>query len=420
MINPLVSTLLVGAYLISLFFIIFWLVVHMLFKKESKIQELTTFPVVTIAIPARNEEKAIEQTIRSAIALDYPADKLEILVLNHGSSDGTEEIAKEVIASSNANVRLINVSKTQGHLKGEPMNVALKQATGEYFVCFDADSIIDKDALLKMLPYFNEGVGCVLPCMKVYSPKTFIQKLQAYEYILNMFYKKIMGSADCIHVAPGPFSVYNTKIVRDLGGFDETNITEDLELTYKIQKNNYQVIQLIDVFSYTIAPKNFKQYFRQRTRWFKGAFLTTLSKRYRVFLLNPKYGDFGLFMLPMLLLSGFLAMFILFTSTYYGAKHAVSYLLDLNSVGFDLITLLTTLNFDFNILDFDYFLVGVFLIVLSFSLYVFYNAFSFTQEKIFAHGIIPFFVFVLLYFFLLGLSWTGVFADLLRGRVLRW
>ena len=116
------------------------------------------FPFVTIAIPAFNEEEAIERTIKSALELDYPKEKIEILVMNHSSTDNTKKIAEEVIEKSNhPNIRLINVKRTPGKLKAEPMNIALNEAKGEFFVCFDADSVTQKNALKKILPYYSRG-----------------------------------------------------------------------------------------------------------------------------------------------------------------------------------------------------------------------------------------------------------------------
>ena len=84
------------------------------------------------------------------------------------------------------------------------MNTGIRQAKGEYVVCMDADSIIpDKKALYKMLPYFSsEDIAAVLPCLKVGETKNLLQKMQRYEYLVNMFYKELMGRLDCIKVTP--------------------------------------------------------------------------------------------------------------------------------------------------------------------------------------------------------------------------
>lgn len=127
-----------GAYVVSLYFTIFWLLVYLDFGAEDKIKPLKKYPKVTIAIPAYNEEKTIAETIKSAVNLDYPKNKLEILVINDGSRDKTKQIT-ELLTKKYSNVKLIN-QINQG--KAVALNTALSKAKGEFFICLDADSFI--------------------------------------------------------------------------------------------------------------------------------------------------------------------------------------------------------------------------------------------------------------------------------------
>jgi len=142
----------------------------------------------------------------------------------------------------------------------------------------DADSYVSKDALHKILPEFtNDNIAAVLPLLKVRNPKNFLQKMQWLEYIVNMFYKELMSKLDCVHVSPGPFSVYKKSILMKIGGFDENNLTEDLEITLRLQKYNYRIVQLLNTDVHTIAPETFKELYKQRNRWFKGAVLNAVA-----------------------------------------------------------------------------------------------------------------------------------------------
>jgi len=96
------------------------------------------------------------------------------------------------------------------------MNAGINVAKGEFFAGLDADSFVREDALKKLLPYFTEeDIAAVLPLIKIRNPRNVLQRLQWYEFIVNMFYKKIASLINCIHVTPGPFSVYRTELSDD-------------------------------------------------------------------------------------------------------------------------------------------------------------------------------------------------------------
>ena len=143
-------------FLFFLYFMVFWLLVF-LEKPFDDVEETTEyFPLVTVAIPAYNEEDSIAGTLDSVLKLDYPLDKLEIIVINDGSKDRTEEIVNKIIADNPSfNIRMINQAN---HGKGVAMNNALGLAKGVYFVPLDADSFIDSDALKKIQKQFKEVV----------------------------------------------------------------------------------------------------------------------------------------------------------------------------------------------------------------------------------------------------------------------
>ncbi len=221
----LVKMILWTAYLISLYFVVFWLLVLLDSDKKSKAKGLNYYPKVTIAVPAYNEEKNITPTLESVIRLDYPKEKMDIIVINDGSTDQTKQVIEDFISKCDHEIRLIN-KKNEG--KGAALNAALKLGKGEFFICLDADSFASRNAIKKILPHFtSKDIAVVLPIIKVSRPKNIWQKMQWLEYTVNMFYKKLMGRLNCIHVSPGPFSVYRKDILEKIGGFDAGNLTED-------------------------------------------------------------------------------------------------------------------------------------------------------------------------------------------------
>src|SRR3989344_7883436 len=178
-------------YFFSLYFIIFWFLVFLDKGVKERDLKLKKYPSVTIAIPSYNEGKNIEKTINSVLNLNYPKEKLKLIIVNDGSKDNTKQIVEKIIRNNKqSNILLIN-QPNQG--KGSALNNALKNTNSEFFVTLDADSFVKENALQKLIPHFEKNVAAVLPIIKINDNKSFIEKIQSYEYPINFFYKKIMA-----------------------------------------------------------------------------------------------------------------------------------------------------------------------------------------------------------------------------------
>src|SRR3989338_2046230 len=404
-------------YFLTLFYTVFLLVAFLEDTPEKK-RNLSSKPIVSVIIPAYNEEGVIRETMNSALNLDYPPEKLELIVVNDGSTDETRKIVEDVI-SENKSKRIILVNqKNKG--KYSALNVGIKIAKGEFFACLDADSIVENNALKKMLPYFeNKKTAVVLPLMKIRNPKNIWQKIQHYEYVINMFYKKIMSNLNCVHVAPGPFSIYRTKTAIKEGGFRKGHNTEDLEITLRLQKKNYKIVQLMNVEVLTDSPDNFRNLYRKRNRWNMGSVLNAWD--YRKMIFNKKYGDFGLFQMPFVLFAGFFSLtIIILTLALNIIKPLAKALHNLSLVNYDIMTYVRNYRFELNLLDFDYYKIIIFVSVLTISLADFIASHKYCREKLAKHGIIPLFVFMFFYYLLLGIIWLGIVKDLLFKRKTEW
>lgn len=320
---------------LAIYISVFYLLV--LLENKDRIiikKELKNFPKVTIIIPAYNEEKTIGETIESVLNLDYPKSQIEIIVVNDGSKDKTLEIAKKYEEKG-----VIVLSKSNGG-KGSAMNYGLKHATGEFIVSLDSDSFVEPDVLKKMLVYFeDENVMAVTSGMKVQSPKTILEKVQAIEYMFAIFLRKIFSFLNALTVAPGPFTVFRASVFEKIGSFDENNITEDMEIALRIQSANYKIESSPDSLVYTKVPTSVFALLRQRIRWNRG-YLHNLYKYKHLFSL--KYGDMGIFVVPI----GLLTLVLLLGLFYYNIYVLVSkfimdvimgtVIIDLNySIGFN-------------------------------------------------------------------------------------
>ncbi len=413
-----IKVVLWATYLISLYFAIFWFMVFLTTNNKTKNKAITNPPFVSIVIPAYNEEKRIKPTIQSVLGLDYPADKFELIVVNDGSKDQTAQIIEGMInGNKKFNIKTIN-QKNKG--KGAALNAGLKLSRGEFFVSLDADSFVEKSALKKILPHFTQDdIAAVLPVLKVKKPKNLLQRIQWFEYIVNIFYKELMSRLDCVHVAPGPFCVYKKDIIKKLNGFDENdNLTEDLEMALRLQYHNYKLVQLLDVDVHTIAPASIKELYSQRNRWYKGSILNAFKYRHMFF--NKKYGDFGLIQMPTIVISGLIALVLTISMAYYGLKPHIKYLYHLKFVNFDVIPLLKNFVINFNFLDLNYMALSLILVMLGISITIIKKSHRYTREKIVKKNILPLVLYLFVYFVLLGVMWVGITIDLITRKKQRW
>ena len=405
-------------YFVSLYFTVFWFIVFVekwgsIDNKNSN--KLDSFPIVSIVIPAYNEENSILETIGSVLKLNYPRGKLEIIVVNDGSTDSTRAKVEAFIKKGKS-VILIN---QKNHGKAAALNKGLKRAKGDFFVCLDADSVVTPEALNQLLPYFdNPKVALALPLMKAKKPSNLLQKVQFREYLINIFLKKLMGYLDCIHVAPGPFSVYRKSVLEKVGGFDVGNITEDLEMTLRIQKHNYKIVQDMHAEVFTSTPKNLRSYYKQRSRWNRGGIINGL--KYKDLLFNKDYGDFGLIQAPVLLLSGLLAMIMFSSIIYYLIKPNLPQLLNLGLVNFDILTFIMNWKLNFTMLDLSFPKVTIFFVMLFFTSFTLYLSHRFTREKVSSNGVLSLVFYLFFYFLLLGFVWFGMVKDFITTKEIGW
>jgi len=310
---------------ISIYFAIYFLIVWKTCKKDDPKPE--KFPKITMLIAACNEEKGIESSIKSCLNQIYPKDKLKILVVNDGSTDNTRKICGKF--EKKGLIRLINKKNTG---KANSINGALKKINTEYFCILDADSYLEKNALIKMIGYFNDKkIGAVISSVNIKRSKGFLNYFQFIEYLITDFLRKILSSEDAMYIVNGAGTIFKTDLVKMLGGFDEKNETEDLEMALKLVKNGYKIKTSFNGFSFTHVPRTLKEFFKQRLRWYTGFFRNTY--KYHNLIFNPKYGLVGLFALPLNSLWTIVMIYLLITISYQFSWYGYNAILTAYYVG---------------------------------------------------------------------------------------
>src|SRR3989344_5860747 len=239
-----------GVSFIGLILGVFWL--NLLFFEEGKRIRLEYFPYVSIIVPAYNEEKTISRTISSILRLDYPKNKLEILVVNDESTDNTIKIVKKF-----RQVKLIN-NKHKGVGKASAVNAGIRVAKGEFFGVLDADSEVDTKALKTVLTYFSsEKVGCVITPISVIEVKNLYRGIQKIEYAFTAMIRELMSRMNTLYYSHGVLSVLRTDLIKKLGYFDEKNLTEDLEIAMRLKSEGYEIRMASRALTFTRVPGAF-------------------------------------------------------------------------------------------------------------------------------------------------------------------
>ncbi len=405
-------------YFVGLYFSLFWLSVLLFDSSPNSRRVYKTWPTVSIVLPMYNEEDAIEETLDSIYNLDYPKNKLQIICVNDGSTDNTLKIIRRL--NKKYDFILIDQDNSGKYMA---LNNALKKVNGEFFACFDADSFTDSNSLKAMIEEFDEkDVASVMPIMKVYNPQNLLQRVQWLEYVINIFYKYIMGKIDCIHVTPGPFSVYRTEYVKKLGGFKKAHLTEDLEMALRLQDNNYKLKQSLDAVVYTKSPKRLKAFVSQRTRWYQGTFFNI--KDYKHFLFNRRFEEFGFFHIPLVAVTGFLSLLGVLTVIYLFLKEIFHTLKRWYLTNFDFITYFKSWTWNTSLIDLNWQTLFESTILFVLIFIIIYLSFIGTKERMnFFKGFKYFFMFLYFFFiykFIVAYIWAKVAFRIIFRRKNTW
>ncbi len=260
------------------------------------------YPTVSVLVPCWNKGDTLGGTVRSLLELDYPKDKLRVVIIDDGSTDHTWSAAQEF--AGHAQIQLFK--KENEGSKYSALNFGLAHTQSELVGCLDADSFVAKDALLEMVKAFEEHpeMMAAAPSMKVNRPKTVLELMQAVEYTFGIFYKKMFDNLGAISVLPGPFSFYRRELFAKIGPFRKAHHTEDMEMAFRMQSHGLKIANVHTALVYTNVPTTLGALVRQRTRWSRG-FLEN-SRDYAYMYFNRRYGHFGTLVLPFGM-AGFLA-----------------------------------------------------------------------------------------------------------------
>ena len=293
-------------------------------------------PSISVIAPAHNEERTIVENIRALLSLYY--NNYEVVIVNDGSSDNTfkrmldaydlervnyffdyripcERIRGVYKSKNGAFKKLTVIDKINGG-KADALNAGINISRKELVCCIDVDSIMEPDALLKMVKPFMEetdkkviGAGGVIrianSCIieegqiqEIRLPKNFLPRMQVLEYTRAFLLARMAwGKLNGLLLISGALGMFDKEVLIKCGGYSIKTVGEDMEIVVRIRrymvenKLPYQVVYIPDPLVWTEVPSTSKVLARQRNRWTRGTLETLIT--HRKLFLNPKYGKFG-------------------------------------------------------------------------------------------------------------------------------
>ena len=275
---------------------------------------------VSIVMPCYNEANNIGEAIESLMRLQYPSDMIEVIIVDDKSKDNSVEIVEKYVKKYPGKVRLIVNSRNSGGA-AEPTNIGVRAAKYDFIAVTDADSMPEPDALIKMIGFLQHEprVAAVTCAVMARGSQTFMQRLQMIEYSIIAWGRKLLDCVDAVYVTPGPFALYKKKALLEVGLFDTKNMTQDIEIVWRLRSYGYAARMCLASRVYSVTPLKFKRWWRQRIRWNIGGTQCIVKYRRMIF----KNGMLGAFIIPFFSFSLFLGLFGLGLFTYLFIKRVV-------------------------------------------------------------------------------------------------
>jgi len=273
------------------------LLMYIYSKREENGYQSQYLPAITLIIPMYNEEKVIEEKIKNTALLDYPNDKLDIILLNDHSTDLSKYLAQKAISNTQLNARVLDNQGGKG--KARALNWVFPSLTSEVTIISDSDALLDEQALKQIVSNFTDPkVGGATGKIIIVSDKDRISKSQEDSY---RFYFDIwrLGESkiDSVSVCNGPLMAFRTTLLRDIK-IDPDIYADDSDLLFKVIRSGYRVIYDSHAIVYERVPLSTKGRIIQKMKRING-----LRKVYLSNLNLIGKGSFGKIIYPYALLT---------------------------------------------------------------------------------------------------------------------
>lgn len=243
------------------------------FRRERKPEQgkklwPETWPPITILVPCHNESAGIAKTCVSLELLSYP--NYDVIFIDDASEDNTVDAIRPFL-SQNSNFHLLRMKQNCG--KAQALNCALIHVETSITIVIDADTILTPDSVNYLVAPFcsHPRLGAVTGNPLVSGRNNVLKKLQAAEFasIIGLI-KRAQRVVSRVLTVSGCFSAYRTEVLRQVGGFSPHTATEDIDITWRIQRHFHEVWFMPQATAYIQCPSTIREYWKQRKRWAMG------------------------------------------------------------------------------------------------------------------------------------------------------
>ena len=232
-------------------------------------------PLVSVIIPAWNEEVGLLSTIKTILASSYRP--LEVVIVNDGSTDRSDEIMRAFIQKYEWSIRgtpqyapIIYYYQKNGG-KGSALNTGIYLSHGEIIVTFDADCVVHEHAIQHFVSYFADpSVMAAAGNIKVGNTKTILGLIQHLEYMFGFHLKKAEALLGAVFVIGGAASAFRREVFMKLGGYHTGTLTEDMDISLRIQEAGMKIVYVPEAIIHTEGPTTLHELLKQRLRWKRG------------------------------------------------------------------------------------------------------------------------------------------------------
>jgi len=308
--DVIIAVILFAVLYVNVFHILLWVDERKALHKRGGAK---TLPRLSVIIPAHNEEKTIVNAVKHVLQSNYPKNKLEVIVVDDGSTDATYHVLSEWRRKEKQSARVRIFRKPRGG-KASALNYGIRFAKGEIIAVMDADSLLSKNALRNCVSYFDDERVAAVTSHILPKGNSILERLQKLEFMVISFTRKLQEGLNLIFATPGPLSLYRSDVLKSLGGFDEKNLTEDIEICWRIIRAGYRVRMAYDARVYSLYPSDLKTWIKQRTRWNMGGVQTV--RKYLPSFFDKRRHPIKTWQLPLFLISGVLTLVGLIAFTY--------------------------------------------------------------------------------------------------------
>lgn len=229
-------------------------------------------PMVTVQLPIFNERYVVERLIDAVATLNYPANKLEIQVLDDSTDITRQLIQNKIKEYPQLNIQYVHREARQG-FKAGALKEGLKMAKGEFVAVFDADFVPDPDFLMKTLPYFTQGRVGMVQTRWAHLNRDFslLTKLQAFALDAHFFVEQVGRNRQGAFINfNGTGGIWRKECILDAGNWQDDTLTEDLDLSYRAQQKGWKFVYRPEIESPAELPPVMSAIKSQQYRWTKG------------------------------------------------------------------------------------------------------------------------------------------------------